>query len=70
MPAVITLDVVMQDMDGWSTLRILKEDPELSKLTLCCGIDPKFSVDVTPVSALCHERGLAILLTSDKSGFL
>jgi len=28
-PAAITLDVVMQNMDGWSTLRALKADPDL-----------------------------------------
>jgi len=28
-PAVITLDVMMADMDGWSVLRALKADPEL-----------------------------------------
>ena len=31
-PVLITLDVVMQDCDGWSILSKLKADPELSKV--------------------------------------
>ena len=31
-PVLITLDVVMQDCDGWSVLSKLKADPELSKI--------------------------------------
>jgi len=31
-PVLITLDVVMQDCDGWSVLNKLKADPELSKI--------------------------------------
>jgi signal transduction histidine kinase/DNA-binding NarL/FixJ family response regulator len=31
-PVLITLDVVMQECDGWSILRRLKADPELSKI--------------------------------------
>jgi signal transduction histidine kinase/ActR/RegA family two-component response regulator len=31
-PIVITLDVIMPDCDGWSVLRKLKADPELSKI--------------------------------------
>ena len=29
LPAAITLDVMMKDMDGWTTLRALKADPDL-----------------------------------------
>jgi PAS domain S-box-containing protein len=31
-PALITLDVIMPGMDGWSVLRELKADPELGKI--------------------------------------
>jgi CheY-like chemotaxis protein len=31
-PAVITLDVVMQGMDGWSVLSALKADPDLNNI--------------------------------------
>ncbi len=32
MPAAITLDVMMPDMDGWSVLRALKADPDLKHI--------------------------------------
>jgi len=31
-PAVITLDVMMPEMDGWSVLRALKADPQLNRI--------------------------------------
>jgi CheY-like chemotaxis protein len=31
-PAVITLDVIMPEMDGWMTLSLLKADPDLSHI--------------------------------------
>ncbi len=31
-PAVITLDVIMPEMDGWAVLSALKEDPELREI--------------------------------------
>lgn len=31
-PSVITLDVFMPDMDGWSVLQALKQEPELSRI--------------------------------------
>src|SRR5262249_8408500 len=31
-PALITLDVIMPDMDGWVVLSLLKEDPELAAI--------------------------------------
>ena len=31
-PDVITLDILMPEMDGWSVLRTLKADPEVSDI--------------------------------------
>jgi CheY-like chemotaxis protein len=31
-PALITLDVVMRDLDGWQVLRTLKSDPDLAAI--------------------------------------
>jgi DNA-binding response OmpR family regulator len=31
-PSLITLDVIMPGLDGWSTLKALKADPELSPI--------------------------------------
>ena len=31
-PDVITLDILMPEMDGWSVLRTLKADPEVSNI--------------------------------------
>jgi len=31
-PSVITLDVFMPDMDGWSVLQAIKQDPELNRI--------------------------------------
>jgi adenylate cyclase len=31
-PSVITLDVFMSDMDGWSVLQAIKQDPELNRI--------------------------------------
>jgi adenylate cyclase len=31
-PDVITLDIIMPDLDGWSVLKALKDDPELSEI--------------------------------------
>ena len=31
-PDVITLDIIMPDLDGWSVLKALKDDPELREI--------------------------------------
>jgi CheY-like chemotaxis protein len=55
-PAAITLDVVMPDMDGWSVLRSLKADPELSAI-------PVIVVTMTDDMAQGFALGAADFLT-------
>ena len=50
-PALITLDVIMPEMDGWVVLSLLKSDPDLSSipvimLSVCAEQDFAFSMGV------------------------
>jgi PAS domain S-box-containing protein len=55
-PAAITLDVVMPDMDGWSTLSALKADPELRHI-------PVIVTTVSDDRALGYSLGAAHYIT-------
>jgi adenylate cyclase len=48
-PAVITLDVMMPDLDGWSVLAALRQDPELAEIPV---------IMVTIVDE--HRRGISL----------
>jgi signal transduction histidine kinase/DNA-binding response OmpR family regulator len=48
-PALITLDVMMPDVDGWSVLGALKDDPELAKI-------PVVMITLTDE----HDKGFAL----------
>jgi CheY-like chemotaxis protein len=48
-PIVITLDVMMPDLDGWSVLAALRQDPELAEIPV---------IMVTIVDE--HRRGIAL----------
>ena len=48
-PTVITLDVMMPDLDGWSVLAALRQDPELAEIPV---------IMVTIVDE--HRRGIAL----------
>jgi signal transduction histidine kinase/DNA-binding response OmpR family regulator len=77
-PAVITLDVVMPDMDGWSVLRALKADPELREIpvVMLTMIDDKsrsYALGATdyltkPVDRQRLQDALARYYASDESG--
>jgi PAS domain S-box-containing protein len=55
-PAAITLDVIMPDMDGWSTLSALKADPELRHI-------PVIMTTVSDDRALGYALGAAHYIT-------
>jgi signal transduction histidine kinase/CheY-like chemotaxis protein len=67
-PAVITLDVLMPGMDGWSVLTALKADPELARIpvimsTIVDGKDMGFALGATDFLTKPIDRGyLAQLL--------
>ncbi len=50
-PHVITLDIMMPHMDGWSVLQILKSDPDLRSI-------PVFIVSITENKALGYSLGV------------
>jgi signal transduction histidine kinase/DNA-binding response OmpR family regulator/HAMP domain-containing protein len=55
-PDVITLDIMMPDVDGWSVLHQLKQDPELAHI-------PVVLISVTEQGSLGVELGAAQVLT-------
>ena len=55
-PAVITLDVLMPDLDGWSTLQQLKHDPELQDI-------PVIMVTIVDEENQAYALGAAAYLT-------
>lgn len=55
-PAAITLDVIMPDMDGWTTLTALKADPELRRI-------PVIMTTVSDDRALAYSLGAAHYIT-------
>ena len=67
-PAVITLDVIMPEMDGWVVLSLLKADPEVAAipvimLTVCAEQDFAFSMGVADYlkKPIERERLLAVI---------
>jgi adenylate cyclase len=48
-PTAITLDVIMPDLDGWSVLAVLRQDPELAEIPV---------IMITIVDE--HRRGVAL----------
>jgi CheY-like chemotaxis protein len=55
-PAAITLDVIMPDMDGWTTLNTLKADPQLRQI-------PVIMTTVTDDRALGYALGASHYIT-------
>ena len=58
-PNLITLDILMPEMDGWSVLRTLKADPEVSKIPVVMAsiLDEKnkgFSLGAADFLSLIH----------------
>ncbi len=55
-PALITLDDVLPELDGWSVLKALKQDPILARV-------PVIMLTIVDNQALCYSLGAAEYLT-------